>query len=205
MEPEVMAVWLSFLFYITHVLVPIIPAAIIYKMFPSDKIGIKGILQGLKINATGAFAAYVIVFLLGFFTVDKTLCLISGLSKQSWEVRAEVSFVDKEHRDLDEVDLERMNREMRVDVRPDKKSVTRENMCFLLPRFEDGMTVTIGIEGFVPVSKQIDPLDKQSIEVDPYDNVIRLKKRLYFERIEQQYRPDASLALQPTTMGPSPQ
>ena len=107
-KPEAMAVWFSFLFYVAHVLVPIIPAAIIYRMFPSDKIGVKGVLQGLKINATGAFAAYIIVFLLGMFTVNRTLCLISGMTKQSWEVRAPVRFVDKDRRDLKGLDMEKV-------------------------------------------------------------------------------------------------
>jgi hypothetical protein len=45
------------------VLLPLIPAVLIYRLFPDTPIGISGILQGLKINAGGAFAGYLIVLL----------------------------------------------------------------------------------------------------------------------------------------------
>jgi hypothetical protein len=59
----------SFLLYVLYVLLPLIPAVIIFWLFPSTQVGLKGPLQGLTINATGAFAAYVVTGLLGFFIV----------------------------------------------------------------------------------------------------------------------------------------
>jgi len=202
MEPELAAVWLSILLYVTHVLLPILPAAIIYKMFPSDRIGINGILHGMKLNATGAFAAYVIVFLLGAFAVSRALTQISGLTKQSWEVRAKVRFVDKHLRDLDKVDPVELNRSLWIDVRPDKKSITKRKLCFLVPKFEEGMTVTISVDGFVSVVRQIVPMEDDGIKVDHVDNVINLTDELCFERLEQHYR--LRHPLQPSTVGPPP-
>jgi hypothetical protein len=63
------AVLYSFLLYVMCFLLPLIPAVIIFRLFPSTEVGLEGPLQGLTINATGAFAAYVVTVLLGFFVV----------------------------------------------------------------------------------------------------------------------------------------
>ena len=74
---------LSMFLYILFVLVPLIPACIIYRMFPDTKVSISGPFQNLTLNASGAFAAYIgsimyfgisiaahiILILMFFFTV----------------------------------------------------------------------------------------------------------------------------------------
>lgn len=63
------AVVYSFCLYMLYVLVPLIPAILIFKMFPESKVTVSGPLQNLTVNATGAFAAYVVTVALGFFLV----------------------------------------------------------------------------------------------------------------------------------------
>lgn len=63
------AVIYSFLLYVAYVLLPLVPAVVIFLLFPETEVGLKGPFQGLTINATGAFAAYVVTALLGFFIV----------------------------------------------------------------------------------------------------------------------------------------
>jgi hypothetical protein len=50
------------------VFLPLVPAIIIFKIFPNDKVVTKGPFKGLKVNLSGAFAGYfiVLVSLLGF-------------------------------------------------------------------------------------------------------------------------------------------
>ncbi len=59
----------SFLLYAVYVCLPLIPAILIFWLFPDAKVTVSGPLQNLTVNATGAFAAYIVTALLGFFLV----------------------------------------------------------------------------------------------------------------------------------------
>lgn len=63
-----------FMFYLVlysfYILLPIVPALIIYKIAPKTPIRTTGTLNGVTFKAGGAFAAYVIVALLGFFIIQ---------------------------------------------------------------------------------------------------------------------------------------
>ena len=63
------AVLYSFVLYVLYVLLPLVPAILIFKFFPDAKVTVSGPLQNLTVNATGAFAAYVVTVALGFFLV----------------------------------------------------------------------------------------------------------------------------------------
>src|SRR5215831_16414728 len=63
------AVTYSFLLYVLYVLLPLIPAVLIFRLFPETKVTVSGPLQNLTVNATGAFAGYVVTVALGFFLV----------------------------------------------------------------------------------------------------------------------------------------
>jgi hypothetical protein len=64
------AVFFSFCLYILYVLLPLVPAILIFKNFPDTKVTVSGPLQNLTVNATGAFAAYVVTVALGFLLVN---------------------------------------------------------------------------------------------------------------------------------------
>lgn len=59
----------SFLLYVLYVVLPLVPAILIFRLFPETKVTVSGPLQNLTVNATGAFAAYVVTVALGFFLV----------------------------------------------------------------------------------------------------------------------------------------
>jgi hypothetical protein len=63
------AVIYSFCLYVLYVLLPLIPAVLIFRLFPDTKVSVAGPFQNLTLNATGAFAAYVVTVALGFFLV----------------------------------------------------------------------------------------------------------------------------------------
>lgn len=77
-DPTVQAVWLSFAFYLLNLLAPIIPAVLIYWLFPEGTAGsvggnsVEGGVFGWKIKAIGAWGAYVTAFLLGYWAINAT-------------------------------------------------------------------------------------------------------------------------------------
>jgi hypothetical protein len=63
------AVTYSFVLYAVYVCLPLVPAILIFRLFPDSKVSVSGPLQNFTVNATGAFAAYVVTVALGFFLV----------------------------------------------------------------------------------------------------------------------------------------
>jgi len=91
MEPTVL---FSILLYVLAIIVPLIPSILIYKLFPDTKVGARGILGNLKINATGAFAAYIIISTMYIVNVQKVQEIIMGSSDQTWTIKSKMVFLD---------------------------------------------------------------------------------------------------------------
>lgn len=84
-DATVNAVWLSLAFYLLYLLVPMIPAVVIYRLFPEGKTGTSGSVEGnvggWKIKAVGAWGAYITAFLLGYWALGShALELISQVA-----------------------------------------------------------------------------------------------------------------------------
>jgi hypothetical protein len=88
---------LIYILFGLYILVPLIPALIIYKVFPDTKVSAKGPLAGLNIKTKGAFAAYVIVLVAGIFLVKYTMELIGNSMNQKidfvWQVKANLKIL----------------------------------------------------------------------------------------------------------------
>jgi len=97
-DPHVIAVVLSFIFYIMNMLVPIIPAIVIYKLFPEGNLSsTEGVLAGWKIKAAGAWGAYITAFLLGYWGLKaNALPLIVAVGGASvWTIDSDFVFCDE--------------------------------------------------------------------------------------------------------------
>jgi len=104
------AVFLSFCFYALNLLVPIIPAVIIYRLFPggtasgaqSTGDSVEGSIGGWKIKAVGAWAAYVTTFVLGVWVIKSTAVpLIKAVGGASvWKIDSDFKFVDEKGNEI---------------------------------------------------------------------------------------------------------
>jgi hypothetical protein len=109
------AVFLSFCFYALNLLVPIIPAVIIYRLFPGGKRGgpdstgdsVEGSVGGWKIKAVGAWAAYVTAFVLGFWTIQSTAVpLIKAVGGASvWTFDSDFRFENENGQEIRDASL----------------------------------------------------------------------------------------------------
>lgn len=103
---EILAVILSFVLYALYVLLPMIPAILIYKLFPDTKVGVRGPLGTLTISASGAFAAYIVTVLLGFFLINNTHHLITDLAHPTWTI---IGYANKKDAgDLDNITVKQL-------------------------------------------------------------------------------------------------
>src|SRR5437016_1621982 len=109
-SPQERDVWLSFGFYLLNLLVPIIPAVVIYWLFPEGKTNpdgsaVEGGIGGWKIKAAGAFGAYVTAFLLGFWAIKSlAVPLIKAVGGASlWTIDSDFAFVDERGKEIKQI------------------------------------------------------------------------------------------------------
>ncbi|MNB96713.1 hypothetical protein D3C75_439220 [compost metagenome] len=74
---------------------PLIPAILIYILFPETKVVASGPLSTLSIRATGAFAAYLIVFIVSYPICLRLQDMFSDQQRPVWTIIAEVIATDQ--------------------------------------------------------------------------------------------------------------
>lgn len=80
--------------YFAWVVLPLVPALLIYRLFPNTPVTASGMFAGLKINAGGAFAAYLVVFAAVYPPlVPPTRDIIASWQKQFWTFKGSIKLV----------------------------------------------------------------------------------------------------------------
>jgi hypothetical protein len=74
---------------------PLVPAIMIYRYFPETQVFASGPLAGLRVKTSGAFAAYLIVFVCILLLVNTTKDVIGSGMRPFWEIRGNVKLVDE--------------------------------------------------------------------------------------------------------------
>jgi hypothetical protein len=168
------------LFYILWVLIPIIPAVFIYWLFPKDKINVGGpVLSKLTFSASGAFAAYVIVFGLTYPIIEKNLDSLGSLLNPSWTVNAKVILVDEAGHVVTNTALVQG---LAVQLSPDFYWTSKElvtvsipelknslpNILLSIPKFGssaiDWKTVKVNKDGFHKTIEIVDPIEIHKLD-----------------------------------------
>ncbi len=144
-----MEIYQSLLVYLVYTLLPLVPAIVIYKLFPETSVGTSGVLGNLKINATGAFAAYIITVILGNWVVDSTDYFIKNQDKsKSWEVSADIEFVDAENIEIHNITQEDVNRKFKITTRPDYEITNKSSFVYMAYGEKGPPTLIISYPGF---------------------------------------------------------
>lgn len=73
---------------------PLVPAILIYWLFPDTVVVVKGPLSGLTMRATGAFAVYAVVFMISYPFASRMQETTSALVTPVWTLKARVAPVD---------------------------------------------------------------------------------------------------------------
>lgn len=140
--------WLGLIALI--VLLPMIPAIVIFKVLPS-RAAVKGPLRGLKINLGGAFAGYFVLFLLlvTFFRTPPPPAV------QVWRVTGTVRFSDQQGVPFETIRLSYLP--------PPEKVATdgRFDLKVLASSAEEGSAelpnLLVAAPGYTPVSIKLEP------------------------------------------------
>src|SRR6516225_7638285 len=110
---------------------PLVPAIMNYRYFPETQVFARGPLAGLKIKTSGAFAAYLIVFLCIFLLVNTTKDVIGSGMRPFWEIRGKVKLVDENGKPISGEDLLKT---IHVEVVPDPLGHERGKLTLKVPQ-----------------------------------------------------------------------
>lgn len=195
LDPEIVAVALSLLLYVFYVLLPVGPAVIIYRLFPETTVALHGPFQNFTLNATGAFAAYVVTAGLGYFLVVDTTRLINGMTFPAWRVRAEIQLLNenKEPMAIQQNDLKGLT----VTFKPERDQGLGPffDMRIPLARPNDWPMIQVGMPGFSskPIVLADEVSDKNAVIINS-KRFIQLPRPIVLNqnRIRDVYNPLAA-------------
>ena len=89
------------LLYLVWVGVPLVPAVIIYRLFPGTSVDTQWNILGIALKAGGASGFYFAILALGFFKfLQPTIEYVNDLQHPFWTVEAPVSFFDADNKNI---------------------------------------------------------------------------------------------------------
>jgi hypothetical protein len=135
------------------VALPLMPAILIYRYFPDTQVAASGPLAGLSVKASGAFAAYLVVFLLMFAMVNPIKDVIGSGMRPFWEIRGKVKLVDENGKPISGEDLLKT---IRFEVDPNPLGHTKGKLSLKIPQ-ERGDFPEIFVE--IPDWGKSEPID----------------------------------------------
>lgn len=206
-------VLLSFALQALYILVPIIPAVIIYRMFPATTTTVEGTLvSNWKVKAGGAFAAYIVTVLLGYFLAIGTQRMIVGMTDTTWTVGGNVELLDQNGNPINsDSDL---LKSLDVEIHPPPKDVSGHHLDMRVPVEKDdpsGYWIHISIPEFGANDYSLDASTTDASYTVKYD---REKRKILIGpniTLRAAAAPRTSLTVSPTPLvalppnaGPSP-
>jgi hypothetical protein len=132
------AVWVS---------LPLLPAILIYRLFPSTQVAVAGPLASLTVRASGAFAAYMVVFMAIYPLVHTTTGTMGSFEHHFWTVNGRVKLVAESGQ---EMLAEALLRKMEIHPDPDPLRVASYMLRLKVIEDSDGdlPVLTIDVPGF---------------------------------------------------------
>jgi len=172
--------------YLLAILIPLVPAIVIYRLFPDTTVATSGPLSGLTIKASGAFAAYIVVFLLTAYSWNQTFRSIHSLASESWTVKGRVEVHDAADHKISDP---RVLRDVKITFDPDIARANGGRFEVTVPDTNGdlpNLTFSIGDSGTSPSIDFSDPGEYQ-IKTDASTNLKTLTKPVVITLLPAQH------------------
>jgi hypothetical protein len=163
--------------YFVWVLAPMIPSIVIYWLFPDTAVGVKGVLASLTVSAAGAFAAYLILFVVASPLIDKIVGALDP--EQVWTIEGRVKLVDETGKTIKNSLLAD---QVSVQLNPSDYDITPNGFRLrVVKRQEQLPYVTVHIPNFG--DGNIDPTQITDIgKIDYSQHIIQLSSPVVIQR-----------------------
>lgn len=187
-----LAVFLSFVLYTLYVLLPLVPATVIYKNFPNTKVAVSGPLSKFSVRASGAFAAYIVTVLLGFFIVAETQVLIRAIPHTSWTVVSEIELYDAEGNRLGGAQRDQLLQYLDITIDPSRDNPVEDKVYVKTPIYNNNPpTIIYEIPEFGQDKKR---LNIESVEFNRLSHKVVHSEPIEIRQKREQAWRDASEA-----------
>jgi hypothetical protein len=145
MPREMMVMAALVTLYCLWILLPLVPAVLIYRLFPNTSVAVSGPLAQLTVRASGAFAAYLIVFACSYPVTTRFEQTVDGFERPFWTIKGRIKLVDANGAEvLSDPLLEKMS----VKTVPDPITVESYLVRVNVPETEDFPLLILDIPDF---------------------------------------------------------
>ena len=197
----VYAVLLMFGFYLLVLLIPIIPAVIIYWVFPEGKINdnsVEGSVGAWKIKAVGAWGAYVTAFVLGLWASHGAVSMIKSVGGPSvWTIDSEFQLLDEKGTEMEYATVEGLDVDPRSAIDPVGKHAT---ITMVSDTPDPPKSLNVSLARYKPRHVPLTGKDDAGKDVLPKDGTISLTIALHNLG---QYNPGTPPPRSPAGTGPA--
>jgi hypothetical protein len=170
MSREQMVVLASMGLYAAWVLLPVIPAILIYWLFPKNTLTAKGVLAGLTVNASGAFGGYLVIFAVTYPFVHQGQNTIGAFMHPYWTVTGQIKLVN--YQTGDEVHSELLLDKLNIVTKPEIIENKSFRMRAALPEQDARMPWLIfTIPHF---GSEVVEIESRSKQVNYYEKTVHL-------------------------------
>jgi hypothetical protein len=177
MSREAMVLFSLIGLHTVWVLLPLVPAILIYWLFPNTAVAVSGPLASLTVRASGAFAAYLAVFLVTYPLVQRTEQTIGGFQHPFWKITGQVKLLDNDGQEMQSQDpLKRIV----VRTEPGPSGVAGYDLWINVPQSEEFPHLFVEIPDFG--YKWIDLNKSSDISRDEYHKIIEIKTPIIIKR-----------------------
>ena len=165
------------------VLLPLVPAVLIYLIFPKSQTSIGGPFAGLTLKAGGAFAAYFIVLLATLPLLNRQNDNLETLLRPSWEITGTIQVEDENGNEINYDD--QSGKPLRITMMPDLvRLLGAKRFRATVPEIDNEVpAIFIEYSGFGTYT--IDPTRPQegeSVRIDTTKKLIEITSPLLIRR-----------------------
>jgi hypothetical protein len=159
--------------HLLWVLLPLVPAVLIYSWFPDTSVAVNGPLAQLTVRASGAFAAYLIVFVSSFGFVHWLGGKFGGFQHPSWTLNGEVRLVDKNGKPLTSPALlEKLNLKTRPEIFSSASENENSRIRMRIPEENNEFPlIVLEIENF---GRKVLDLSSATIEKSEFEKTLKI-------------------------------
>jgi hypothetical protein len=171
----------QFAFIACWILLPLVPAVLIYLIFPKTETNLGGPFSGLTLRSSGAFSAYFVVLLASYPVWSRQSEDLRTLMRPTWEIVGTVKLLGEDGR---EIPRSRGGAPLDISLEPKLVTLTGGDFEILVPEVDNKVPrILVNYEGFEDFSiNPTAPPPGLDVEVDRDRHRIVFKTPLVIRR-----------------------
>lgn len=164
------------------VLLPLVPAVLIYLIFPKSQTSLKGPFAGLTIRSSGAFAGYFLVLLATYPLLNRLNNNLEATLKPTWEIAGTIQLEDENG---NRMNFDNRNSPLRIELDPELVSPEgRSGFRLRVPEIGDKVpSIYVRYPGFA--TYLLDPFNAEAgdnVKIDHARREIRITSPIIIRR-----------------------